>query len=646
MRPRPFLRIGLLFALLLTGALPAGAADVVVTGGGLGHGIGMSQWGAQKMAEQGKTAEQILTHFYTGAQFGEVGDEFTQQADPLHIGIGQNLATTSFRPVDGNLTVCLAGQCHTAVPGQTWKFQFTAPNQCQLFNGAAVVSTNASCTGTITWGAQPGTKVFFVASGRTYARGGVILKPNDPDLNPLTPPTGFHVVVEVPLESYLYGLAEVPNNWMPEALQAQAIAARTYALYKAYVFRLSTNPLCGCHLFATAADQVYKGWDTSSNLTEAGTGGAHWKAAVDATAGKAMWHPYEGSSRALEAYYFSSTGDNTENSEDKWNFRPYLRSVDDPGARTWNPPERTFTYANFASKLGFQEVTWVNIVDRYDSGRPTLIEVQGKVAGSQTTVEFTSAQFLAELGLPSQWIWSVQGFIPPGADRVLLHDPATGFWTFRNANGTTWGFHYGTPGDVGFVGDWDCDGVETPGLYRRSTGFVYLTNVNAQSVADVSYFFGIPGDIPVAGDLDGDGCDTVSIYRPSQARFYVINRLGANGTGPVADYSFAYGVGGDVPFVGDWNGDGLDTPGLRRPSNGFVYLRNSNTTGFADTEFFYGVAGDVVYSGDWDANGSDSIGLYRPSTGTVFLRNALSTGVADIAYELGGSQHKAVAASY
>jgi hypothetical protein len=186
------------------------------------------------------------------------------------------------------------------------------------------------------------------------------------------------------------------------------------------------------------------------------------------------------------------------------------------------------------------------------------------------------------------------------------------------------------------MGDWDCDGVDTPGLYRQSDGFVYLRNSNTQGVADIKFFFGDPGDVPLAGDFDGDGCDTVSIYRPSEARFYVIDELGSNGGGlGAAAYSFLFGNPGDVAFVGDWDGDGIDTPGLRRPSDGFVYLRHTNTQGVANVSFFYGNPGDVVFAGDWDADGGDSIGLYRPSNGAVYLRNVLSTGVANLAFPVG-----------
>jgi len=214
-------------------------------------------------------------------------------------------------------------------------------------------------------------------------------------------------------------------------------------------------------------------------------------------------------------------------------------------------------------------------------------------------------------------------------------DVTSGVWTLHDGNDTST-FFYGNPGDRPFMGDWNCDGVDTPGLYRQSDGFVYLRNTNTQGIADIRFFFGNPGDVPIAGDFDGNGCDTVSIYRPSEARFYIINQLGTNDGGlGAADFSYIFGNPGDVPFVGDWNDDNIDTAGLRRPSDGFVYLRNTNSQGVADIAFFYGNPGDIPFAGDWNGDGVDSIGLYRPSSCTTFLRNSLSTGIADSSLVIG-----------
>jgi subtilisin family serine protease len=215
-----------------------------------------------------------------------------------------------------------------------------------------------------------------------------------------------------------------------------------------------------------------------------------------------------------------------------------------------------------------------------------------------------------------------------------------GIWRLHRGPAQVATFYFGNPGDVGFMGDWDCDGIDTPGLYRQSDGYAYLRNSNSQGVADVSFFFGNPGDIPIAGDFDGDGCDTLSLYRVSEGRYYIINRLGSADRGlGRADQAFYFGNPGDTPFMGDWDGDGIVTPGLRRSSNGFVYLRHSNTQGPAQVEYFYGDPGDIVFTGDWDADGDDTLGLYRPATGAVYLRNNNSTGVAQLSVGVGFGMH-------
>jgi len=85
--------------------------------------------------------------------------------------------------------------------------------------------------------------------------------------------------------------------------------------------------------------------------------------------------------------------------------------------------------------------------------------------------------------------------------------------------------------------------------------------------------------------------------------------------------------------VGDWDGDLFTTVGCFRPSDGFAYLRNTNTSGFADVAFFYGLAGDMPVAGDWTGQGFDTFGVYRQ--GTFFLRNSNTPGFADFTVQLG-----------
>ena len=222
---------------------------------------------------------------------------------------------------------------------------------------------------------------------------------------------------------------------------------------------------------------------------------------------------------------------------------------------------------------------------------------------------------------------------PPvaGSDTVGLVDPGSGVWRLRNSVGVVTSFYFGNPGDYPFVGDWDCDGTDTPGLYRQSDGFAYLRNTNTQGNANISFFFGNPGDVPIAGDFNNDGCDTLSIYRPSNQRFYIINALGQDGGGlGAADYEFLFGNPGDTPVVGDWDGDGTDEIGLYRESSGFFYYRNTLTTGIADGQFYFGNPGDRFVAGDWGVvDGKETPGLFRPAGVTFYFRHTMTQGNAD-----------------
>ena len=231
---------------------------------------------------------------------------------------------------------------------------------------------------------------------------------------------------------------------------------------------------------------------------------------------------------------------------------------------------------------------------------------------------------------------------------IGLVDPSQGKWYLRSSNGSVTTFFYGNPGDIPFMGDWDCDGDDTPGLFRQSDAFAYLRNSNTQGNADRQFFFGNPSDIPLAGDFNGNGCDTLSIYRPSTQQFFIINTLGKNGGGlGAADYSFIFGNPGDKPVVGDWDGDGVDEVGLHRESTGLFYWRNSLNTGAADGQIIFGNPGDRFVAGDWGkVDGKDSPAVFRPSNTEVFFRHTLTQGTADSKFSFGRSSWLPVAGDF
>lgn len=161
----------------------------------------------------------------------------------------------------------------------------------------------------------------------------------------------------------------------------------------------------------------------------------------------------------------------------------------------------------------------------------------------------------------------------------------------------------------------------------------FLRNTNTAGIAAIGFEFGQGGDRPIAGDWNGDGKDTIGFYRPSNGKFYLRN---SNSAGS-ADVSFSFGEFADRPVVGDWNKDGVDTIGIYRPSNGSFYLSNSNSSGCCSYQFAYGNEEDLPVAGDWDKNGTDTIGVYRSSNGVFYLKNANSAGPVDYSFAYGNS---------
>lgn len=141
-----------------------------------------------------------------------------------------------------------------------------------------------------------------------------------------------------------------------------------------------------------------------------------------------------------------------------------------------------------------------------------------------------------------------------------------------------------------------------------------------------SFYYGLPSDQPVMCDWDGDGIDTVGLYRSANGFMYLRN---TNDFG-VAENDFFFGISEDMPICGDWDGDGTDTIGIYRPSEAKFYLRNDNSLGFAEEEFLFGAKGDLPFAGDWDGDGVDTVGLYRPTTGFVYITNENRQKFADL----------------
>ncbi|CAN5242890.1 hypothetical protein BH18ACT5_BH18ACT5_04430 [soil metagenome] len=369
-----------------------------VTGSGWGHMVGMSQYGARAMAANGASPADITGFYYAGTTVRQTADVVSNfmvtDPDPLWVGLMQNRSNFIFR-VDGPgpVGLCKAndgeGECptQTALGGETWEFRALGSGACQYFKDAIAVGNPGTCRGALIWDFGTGTRIAALDNGRTYARGIIRFRPAG---------SGFHVVLEANMEGYLYGLGEMPSSWPAAAMQAQAIAARTYALRQALrygpeeVFDATRQATCWCHVVATVADQAYVGWGK-----EIETQGNRWVEAVNASAGQIITHPAAPDSTVIVAYYASSTGGHTDGNVEGLGHTvplPYLVATPDPhsvSAAAANPFAswtRTLTGAEIATAFGLESVTGVEVTKRNSSGTVAEVTIAGTLGGQATTI--------------------------------------------------------------------------------------------------------------------------------------------------------------------------------------------------------------------------------------------------------------------
>jgi len=226
-------------------------------------------------------------------------------------------------------------------------------------------------------------------------------------------------------------------------------------------------------------------------------------------------------------------------------------------------------------------------------------------------------------------------------DSVGVFQPATNQFQERDqlsSGPANRAITFGQPGDQPVVGDWNGSGVDNVGVFRPSTGQFLLQVTRKIIVVN----FGQAGDIPVAGDWDGNGVDTPGVFNPANGQWQLTNGInGVNVTNsfPTANFTFTFGQNGDLPIVGDWDGNGIDGVGFFRAGNSTFNLSN----GFQGTvdikPFIFGALGVKPLAGDWNGDGIATIGVFNPNLGTMALNNTnnAGNGVGDIVFNFGQS---------
>jgi stage II sporulation protein D len=347
-------RVLLILGLALGWAAPAGAGTVfVIDGRGWGHGIGMSQYGARGYAEAGWGHARILAHYYRGTELRIV------PARKVRVLLAEGRAgvrlasATPWRVVDArHKTRKLKAGARTLAASRTLLEGLKAPLRFEP--GAAPLRVD----------------------GKAY-RGAIVVTRSG---------GGLVVVNRLPLDRYLRGVVpwEMPDDWHPEALKAQAVVARSYAL-------ATLKPGKLFDLYADTRSQVYGGIEAEAATTNR---------AIGATAGRVLlWN-----GRVATTFYHSTSGGRTAAVREVWPRAasvPYLVSVADPHDsiskhHRWGPLR--LTPADVARATRIKGVLDV-LVERTASGRVAGVDV--KLRGATRRIE--AQDFRRDLGLRSTW---------------------------------------------------------------------------------------------------------------------------------------------------------------------------------------------------------------------------------------------------
>lgn len=174
-------------------------------------------------------------------------------------------------------------------------------------------------------------------------------------------------------------------------------------------------------------------------------------------------------------------------------------------------------------------------------------------------------------------------------------------------------------------------------IWRPSTG-VWWVRISGSSW--ITHTWGVSGDEPVPGDFDGDGTTDFSVWRSSNQKWYVIH----SSTGGFYEYQF--GAATDVPASADYDGDGKTDEAVFRPSNGTWYI-HASTAGYY-TDSTVSAANDIPAPADYDGDGKADLGTFRETDRKFRSKNSSNGSTVEISPNFNPSNAlwKTVSADY
>ena len=376
-----------------------------VQGAGYGHGVGMSQIGARAKAIAGETATAIISYYYkdvaieqlddtkvlrvnighllTSAKMATATQDATMQIFSGDIGDAQDVVPLAVVPVKSSLNFTILGS--TVLPS--------------VVTGKKTVSIPRNRIFTVRWSGTrylPGVdgviSLSHTNTTKKYRYGQMQFRA----VKAATLGYRIEITNSVRLsDEYLWGISEVPSSWPEAALQAQAIASRTYAMSKAGIYRTA----CDCDLYGEISDQSFLGY---AKEIEKGWG-QFWKAAVTNTAGLTITQ----AGKPITAYFGSSTGGITETAVNAWGTeKAFTQTVADvssldpllnPRFYRW---DRTITQASVAAAFLLPDVVTLEIVTKNATGTVGTIKATSS-AGVQKSLR--GETFRSRTKIPSAY---------------------------------------------------------------------------------------------------------------------------------------------------------------------------------------------------------------------------------------------------
>ena len=355
----------LLTALIALLAVPSGAraASVnIVQGAGFGHGIGMSQYGAYGFAREGVSYRRILAHYYRGTEIG------TAPSRPVRVLLQ---ASDPYVRVRGATRI---GGLRVA-PGRTYVVRPAGGGRLRVA-GEGTVSGPVRVSGLDAMRLL-GPALNGIRSG--LYRGDFVLRAGAFG--------GVTAINLVSIDPYVRGVVagEMPSSWDFDALRAQSVAARTYALATRKTGEVFD-------LYPDTRSQVYIGVSGETARTDR---------AIADTSNEVV--TYDG--EIATTFFFSTSGGKTENVELSFlgsDPQPWLKSVSDPydGISPKHRWRARFSNARMGARLGAPGA--FRRVDVLRRGRSPRI-VQARVVGTRGSRLLTGANIRARLDLFDSW---------------------------------------------------------------------------------------------------------------------------------------------------------------------------------------------------------------------------------------------------